>query len=109
MVDAAVVTNVVEATAKAAEEHAINKRGGNGGDTFGGNGIEPVMQAALAAASADAKLVLEVQHAADAAAGRTNANAERVAVAIINACVALGAARPVGSTYTAIARVAMIK
>ena len=58
---AAVATLVVAATVTAAEEYAVKAGAGSAGDLFGAEGIEPVLSAALAAASADAALAAEVQ------------------------------------------------
>ena len=58
---AAVATLVVAAAVSAAEEYAVKAGAGSAGDLFGAEGIEPVLSAALAAASADAALAAEVQ------------------------------------------------
>ena len=58
---AAVATSVVAATVTAAEEYAVKAGAGSAGDLFGIDGIEPVLSAALAAASTDAALASEVQ------------------------------------------------
>ena len=58
---AAVATLVVAATVSAAEEYAVKAGAGSAGDLFGAEGIEPVLSAALAAASADVALAAEVQ------------------------------------------------
>lgn len=76
------------AAATAAERFAI--KGGNGGDLFGRDGIEPTIAAALDACGEDA-VRAELERAARAAAGRTNANAARVADAIIVAAKGFGA------------------
>ena len=63
---AAVATLVVAATVTAAEEYAVKAGAGSAGDLFGTEGIQPVLSAALAAASADAALAAEVQRIAHA-------------------------------------------
>ena len=70
-----------EAAANAAEKFAL--QGGNGGDHFGTEGILPVVAAAVEAAGAEATVKELIESAAAAAADRTNANAGRVADAII--------------------------
>ena len=63
---AAVAKLVVDATVTAAEEYAVKAGAGSAGDLFGVEGIEPVLSAALAAASTDAALAAEVQRIARA-------------------------------------------
>ena len=67
---------VVAATSAEAEKWCV--KGGNGGDFFGSEGIQPVVEAALAAAGSSEAVFDAVEAAATAAAGRTNANAARV-------------------------------
>lgn len=84
---------VVAATAAEAEKFTV--KGGNGGDLFGNEGIQPVIAAAIAAAAASPEVAAAVEEAGVAAAARTNANAGRVADAIIvAACLDFGVARP---------------
>lgn len=84
---------VVAATSAEAEKWCV--KGGNGGDFFGSEGIQPVVEAALAAAGSSEAVFDAVEAAATAAAGRTNANAARVADAIVvAACLEFGADRP---------------
>lgn len=112
---ATIADAVVEATMQAAEEHAIKAGGGNSGDASAAEGKAPVLAAALAVAQADASLAAAIQHAADKAMPRTNANAETTANAIIIACMDAGASQqPVaaskvdGFKYSAAFQVAQV-
>ena len=81
-------TQAAEAASTAAEKYAI--KGGNGGDLYGGEGVQPVMVATLEACG-DCKPVRDAyEAAAQAAAGRTNARAASVADAIWVAARAFG-------------------
>lgn len=104
----AAATAAAAAAAAAAEEHAIKPGGGSAADASGADGIPPVLSAALAAAGSDADLVAQMQQAADAATARSNCNAEKVADAIIVACMTLGAEKP-SLSYQAATRVKMSK
>lgn len=85
---AAVAEAVALAAARIAEKYAAH--GGNAGDHHGRDGIQPVLEAAVAAATTD--VVKEaVTQAASNASARTNANARSVADAIIVAVMAYGA------------------
>lgn len=64
--------------------------GGNGGDPFHAEGCQPVIDAAVAAAD-DQSVKDVLRTAGEAAAARTNANAARVADAILVAAKELGA------------------
>ena len=88
--DAVVATAAARAAAATAELYAV--KGGNGGDHHGADGIEPVLAAALEAAG-DHSMRSALEEAGRAAAARTNANAARVADAIIVQAIALGAER----------------
>lgn len=79
------------AAATAAQPFAVS--GGNGGDAHGRDGIEPVIAAALAACGDCEEVSTVIERAASAAAQRTNANAARVADAIVVATKPLGAGR----------------
>ena len=84
---------VVAATSAEAEKWCV--KGGNAGDLFGSEGIQPVIDAALAAAEPSEVVAAAIEVAGTAAAVRTNANAARVADSIIvAACLEFGAERP---------------
>lgn len=104
----AAATATAAAASQAAEEHAIKPGGGSAADASGGDGVEPVVSAALAAAGSDADLVAKLQQAVDAARARSNCNAEKVADAIILVCLQLGAEKP-SMAYQAANRVKLPK
>lgn len=91
----AAATAASNAAAKAAEIFGV--KGGNGGDLHGPDGVEPVIKAALEAAASSTSVVQALEKAGRAAASRTNANAARVADAIIVAAKGYGA-QPVIAT-----------
>ena len=82
-------TQAAEAASTAAEKYAI--KGGNGGDLYGGEGVQPVMVATLEACG-DCKPVRDARGSGvgAAAGGRTNARAASVADAIWVAARAFG-------------------
>ena len=94
---AAIAQATACAAAVAAEQFAVN--GGNGGDKFGSEGIAPVIEAASAACSDCPAVSGPLLEAANAAAQRTNANAARVADAIVVAAKALGAKESVSREH----------
>ena len=88
----AAATAAVQAAATTAKKYAV--KGGNGGDVHGTDGIQPVIAAAAEAAKGSDLCVWTITEAGNSAAVRTNANAARVADAIIVAAMQLGASRP---------------
>ena len=77
------------AAATTAEKYAV--KGGNGGDLHGADGLEPVVKAAVEAAAGSPSVQQAVEEAARAASVRTNANAARVADAVIVVAKSFGA------------------
>jgi hypothetical protein len=86
---AAVAQAAAAAAATAAERFAV--KGGNSGDVHGASGIEPVIKATLDACGDCQPVRDQLEQAATGAAARTNANAARVADAIIVTAKVLGA------------------
>lgn len=87
--DLAVATKAAEVAAFEAEKYGA--KGGNGGDLFGCEGVEPVIKATLDAAAGCAVTLAALEKAANAAKARTNANAARIADAVIVQAMLLGA------------------